>query len=193
MAELIIKLQDREIKRVPILKVITTIGRDDDQDVVIDNPAISRAHAVVEYEGGEFIIRDLESDNGLFANGERVKRWRLADHDHVQLGKFTVVFEPHGGPPVDALISLAPAEPPPSRPRRSPIATTSLSPDEIQRFREQAERERQEAAAPAPPPAAPTEPAVQAVSAGGSGPVMLAVGLIIGVVVGGLAFYFTQR
>ena len=97
MAELIIKLQDREIKRVPILKVITTIGRDDDQDVVIDNPAISRAHAVVEYEGGEFIIRDLESDNGLFANGERVKRWRLADHDHVQLGKFTVVGSTKGG------------------------------------------------------------------------------------------------
>ncbi|MFN3199642.1 MAG: FHA domain-containing protein [Bradymonadia bacterium] len=195
MAELIIKMQDREIKRTPITKVVTTIGRDEDQDIVIDNPAISRAHAAVEFDGADFIISDLGSGNGMFANGEPVKRWRLAENDHVQLGKFTVVFNPSAGPSTDTLIPATPAEPVATKPRRSPIATTSLSANELQKFREQAEREREQAesgAASAPAAATPSTPAASQPAASNSSSILF-VGLLAGVAIGALIFYFMTR
>lgn len=192
MAELIIKLQEREIRRIPITRQVTSIGRDEDQDVVIDNPAVSRRHAAVEFEAGEFIIRDLGSDNGMFVNGEPVKRWRLAKDDYVQLGKFTLVFSPSGGVPDADLMPVQPIEPVETKPRRNPIATTSLSTQDLQRFREQAEAERQsEEAAAAAASASPTPPG--AAAGGSSGVGMLMVGLFAGVAIGAIVFFLIQR
>lgn len=48
------------------------IGRLKDCDVSIDNTFVSRSHAAVVFEDGQWTIRDLESANGLFVKGERV-------------------------------------------------------------------------------------------------------------------------
>ena len=96
MPELIVKLKDRELARVPILKATTKIGRDTENDVAIDNAGVSRLHAVVVYEDG-FVVRDQGSANGIFVNGQRTQEWRLSGGDEIQIGKFMIVYSKGGG------------------------------------------------------------------------------------------------
>ena len=64
----------------------TTIGRWEDNDVVIADRWISRHHARVDLEGTRYAIQDLGSKNGLFVNGKRVTRpVYLEDGDRIQL------------------------------------------------------------------------------------------------------------
>lgn len=73
------------------------IGRTPDNDIVIDNLAVSRLHAVLEEEKGSFFIRDCDSLNGTLLNGQKVGRARLDDGDVVSIGKHTIVFRRQGG------------------------------------------------------------------------------------------------
>jgi HD-GYP domain-containing protein (c-di-GMP phosphodiesterase class II) len=74
------------------------IGRYDDNDIVIDNPYISRYHAEIITEGSRHLIRDLGSTSGTFANGERIAQRRLKDGDHVRLGRERgIEFQFHSG------------------------------------------------------------------------------------------------
>ena len=63
------------------------IGRFHDNDIVINNPYISRYHAEIITEGSRYLIRDLGSTSGTFANGERIAQRRLKDGDRVRLGR----------------------------------------------------------------------------------------------------------
>jgi ABC transport system ATP-binding/permease protein len=49
-----------------------TIGRDADNDSVIDHPTVSRHHARIERRNGNLVIQDLNSTNGVYINGQRV-------------------------------------------------------------------------------------------------------------------------
>src|SRR5712692_2474736 len=63
------------------------IGRQEDNDIILDNPYISRYHAEIILEGSRYLIRDLGSTSGTFANGERVAQRRLKDGDCIRLGR----------------------------------------------------------------------------------------------------------
>lgn len=72
---------------------VTTVGRDAAlNDVVIDDPAISRQHAKIRLEGGQFVLYDLATDNGTFVNDQRIIRSSLMDGDVIKLGETTLVF-----------------------------------------------------------------------------------------------------
>lgn len=62
-------------------KAITTIGRWEDNDVVIPDRWISRHHAQVCREGSRYVVVDLDSKNGLFVNGQRVTKDTFLDND----------------------------------------------------------------------------------------------------------------
>lgn len=62
------------------------IGRMEANDVVIDDPTVSRFHAEIFKDGKNFYVRDLESTNGTFVNGNRVKVKKLHDGDIITLG-----------------------------------------------------------------------------------------------------------
>ncbi|MEM9710965.1 MAG: FHA domain-containing protein [Actinomycetota bacterium] len=51
---------------------VTSIGRDDEQDITLPLSAISRSHAEIERTPHGYVLRDLGSRNGTFVNGERV-------------------------------------------------------------------------------------------------------------------------
>ncbi len=70
-----------------------TIGRDPGSDVVLDHPAVSRSHAVVERRGNSFAVRDLQSRNGTWLGRQRVSRATLADGDTVRIGPARLVFK----------------------------------------------------------------------------------------------------
>ncbi len=68
------------------------IGRTPDNHVFIDNPVFSRSQAAIRKTGILYVLQDLESQNGTFLNGQRVKVANLNDGDRITVGKFTLVF-----------------------------------------------------------------------------------------------------
>ena len=66
---------------------VTTIGRNSDSDIMIDNAGVSAHHARIIKEGDVFIIEDTESRNGTFVNGKRVSRQLLSEGDEVIVSK----------------------------------------------------------------------------------------------------------
>ena len=67
---------------------VLTIGRRADQDIVIDDPSVSRAHARLHVAAGEAAVEDLGSTNGTALNGRPIGRTRVPvrDGDRIQVG-----------------------------------------------------------------------------------------------------------
>ena len=62
------------------------IGRVEDCEVCIKNEYVSRAHAEVVFEHGQWWVRDLNSSNGIFIDGQRVQNAAVAQSITVRLG-----------------------------------------------------------------------------------------------------------
>lgn len=70
------------------------IGRDPRKcDIVLDDDAISRQHAKVQYQHGQFVLHDLGSLSGSFINDKRVLRQLLYDGDIIQIGHTKLVYK----------------------------------------------------------------------------------------------------
>jgi len=68
------------------------IGRTDEADVTLDNPSISREHAMVELDKDRDYLTDKGSTNGTLVNGKKITaRTRITDKDEIVIGKFTMV------------------------------------------------------------------------------------------------------
>jgi diguanylate cyclase (GGDEF)-like protein len=75
-----------------IVKARTTIGRAQSADIRIVDDGISRHHVEVLLEGERVFVRDLNSTNGTFRNGERVElQAEVADGDKVSVGSTTIL------------------------------------------------------------------------------------------------------
>jgi putative peptide zinc metalloprotease protein len=72
----------------PIAKPVTSLGRGDENDIVIRGPGVSRNHAEVSISGTGVILRDLGSTNGTHVNGVDVSGTRhlLRHWDEIRLG-----------------------------------------------------------------------------------------------------------
>ena len=71
----------------------TSVGRNTESDVFLDDITVSRTHAsILRREDGSFFVRDSGSLNGTYVNGEQVDETKLASGDEVQIGKFKLVF-----------------------------------------------------------------------------------------------------
>jgi hypothetical protein len=70
-----------------------TIGTAADADIVLTDKKISRKHAVIRYEGGEFVVSDLDSSNGTFVNDEKIQKHDLIDNDIIKLGDIEFEFK----------------------------------------------------------------------------------------------------
>jgi hypothetical protein len=75
-----------------ISKTLLSVGRGLDNDLVIDDPRVSRHHAQVTFRHGHYLLRDLRSTNGTFVNGQSVEAVVLASGDVVSIGGFELVF-----------------------------------------------------------------------------------------------------
>jgi pSer/pThr/pTyr-binding forkhead associated (FHA) protein len=91
--ELSVFLRDRLIGRSVFADDEVRIGRSADNEVQIDNLALSRYHASIETAGGVHVIKDWQSQNGTYVNGEKIQgRRALNDGDRIGFGKFVLVF-----------------------------------------------------------------------------------------------------
>ncbi|MCK5191278.1 MAG: FHA domain-containing protein [Methylococcales bacterium] len=68
------------------------IGRDETNDLVIDNLAIAPAHAVVIIKEDSCIIKPLNDEFPLVVNDEKSKESLLKNNDKIEIGKHTIVF-----------------------------------------------------------------------------------------------------
>ena len=69
------------------------IGTAADCDIVLSDKKLSRKHATIRYEGGEFQIADLDSSNGCFVNDEKIQKHDLIDNDIIKLGDIEFEFK----------------------------------------------------------------------------------------------------
>jgi pSer/pThr/pTyr-binding forkhead associated (FHA) protein len=92
MAKLILKRQDTTLEEFPITKSPMTIGREQSNDIVLDNMMVSRHHVKIFQDHKGYWIEDLNSGNGLFVNQKKVTQDLLKDQDEVRVGKHTFVF-----------------------------------------------------------------------------------------------------
>ena len=76
---------------IPIEKAHVTLGRAD-CDIVVDDPQISRQHAVLSVSGLQARIEDLGSSNGLYIGDNRVQAAELSDRSEFRLGNHEFVF-----------------------------------------------------------------------------------------------------
>jgi len=92
---LIVLLGDREGEIIPILSPRMVIGRDETADLTIDSARVSRQHAEIVYNQGQWFLTDLNSKNGVFLNGHRLEPHasvRFVNGDTIQLSR-VVVFK----------------------------------------------------------------------------------------------------
>lgn len=82
-------------------KAVMRVGRDLDNDVLITAPTVSGHHAQIEYQRGQFYLKDLRSLNGTFVNQQRVEgEVLLKTGDIIRFDKFRYTFlgpEPMAG------------------------------------------------------------------------------------------------
>lgn len=69
-----------------------TVGRKVDKDLVIADPRVSRDHAVIVSENGQFAVVDQGSKHGTFVNGERVDRHTLERNDRLEFGVRDIAY-----------------------------------------------------------------------------------------------------
>lgn len=68
------------------MKSIIKIGRDNSNDIAINEPRISRNHAIItDLKDGNYEIKDLGSTNGTFVNGERITQKIIVQGDKVEV------------------------------------------------------------------------------------------------------------
>ena len=69
-----------------------TIGRREDNDIVLDEPSVSSSHAWILNQQGHHVVMNMLSTNGTFVNDERVHEATLRHGDRVRLGQAEFVF-----------------------------------------------------------------------------------------------------
>jgi len=93
MPTLTLKFKEKIIKEFPLdKKTNISIGRRDENDVVIDNLAVSGYHAKIDSIGNGFLLTDLQSKNGTFINGETINSHYLNHNDNIIIGKHSLLF-----------------------------------------------------------------------------------------------------
>lgn len=87
VAFVVVEEKGQEILRVELRGPTMAIGRDESNDLRLENRALSRKHAQLELRGATVWIRDLASQNGTFINGERLDGAQAINPgDQVSLG-----------------------------------------------------------------------------------------------------------
>ena len=91
--ELVIVTGSAAGSRFELVKEITSVGRHEESDLLLDDVSVSRHHALfTRTASGRVTLRDLNSLNGTYVNGTRVEETTLHSADEVQIGKYKLVF-----------------------------------------------------------------------------------------------------
>ncbi len=105
MPKLLIKFEAAFIRELKLDKPSFTVGRKPDNDIALDNAAVSGHHCKFYESGGTWFVEDLNSTNGTFVNNKKVLKAGLKNGDSVTLIKYTLIFVSEA-PPTPAEVPL---------------------------------------------------------------------------------------
>lgn len=97
MPRLILSMDGLVLKEMVLEKERTTIGRKPNNDIQIDNLAISGDHAAIVTILNDAFLEDMNSTNGTYVNGQPVKKHVLQSNDVIELGKYRLKYISDGG------------------------------------------------------------------------------------------------
>jgi EAL domain-containing protein (putative c-di-GMP-specific phosphodiesterase class I) len=80
------------VERIAVHKLPFTIGRGETADHVIYSNKVSKEHATIVATGDGYVLRDLQSTNGTFVNGQRIEEHQLADGDIIHVAHVEFCF-----------------------------------------------------------------------------------------------------
>jgi hypothetical protein len=92
MARLILSLDNQVLAEYNMSKERYTIGRLPDNDVRIDNPAVSGHHSLIINILNDSFLEDLNSTNGTYVNGKLIKKHALQHGDVITIGHHQLRF-----------------------------------------------------------------------------------------------------
>ncbi|HED34546.1 MAG TPA: FHA domain-containing protein [Gammaproteobacteria bacterium] len=92
MASIQFSLDDGKKQTFQLEKEITTIGRTDDNDIQLDNLAVSSHHAKILTILNDSFIEDTGSTNGTYLNGTSIKKQALRHKDVIKVGKHEITY-----------------------------------------------------------------------------------------------------
>lgn len=81
----------------PLDKEIVAIGRSTGNDIALEATSVSRYHITISYENGQVVLRDKDSGNGTYVDGERIKPEEpviLRGGEEIQIGDLRLIFLP---------------------------------------------------------------------------------------------------
>ncbi len=73
----------------------TSLGRSPDNDIHVTEDRVSRKHCQITFGPGGYALYDLNSENGSFVNGQRIREHFLQDGDIIQVGTFKYLYRDH--------------------------------------------------------------------------------------------------
>lgn len=86
--------EDRQVHHLPFDRV--TVGREGDNDIVLEDQNASRKHFIVSFTANRFLLKDNDSTNGTLCNGERVGEKWLEFGDRIEVGDTVIEFSCDG-------------------------------------------------------------------------------------------------
>ncbi len=90
MLKIELRFKDKILKQIETDKSEITIGRSNNNDIQIDNLAVSKEHAkIIKLPDGYGLV-DLDSTNGTLLNDKDIKKAKLAPQDTLTIGKHTL-------------------------------------------------------------------------------------------------------
>ena len=93
MPTLKLNFKNKTLENFPVRKGYSlTIGRKRNNDIIIENLAVSSHHAKIDSVGDEFVLIDLQSKNGSFVNEKLITSHWLKPGDVISIGKHALVF-----------------------------------------------------------------------------------------------------
>lgn len=90
-----------------------SIGRLEDNTIAIPEPSVSSHHCELLLQGGEILVRDLQSTNGTFINGEQITQATLKPGQILRLGAVELRLEPDMPAPAGSTATAASGGPSP--------------------------------------------------------------------------------
>lgn len=92
MATFLIHKPDDETQVVKLDKNHITVGRRNDNDIIVDDVFVSRLHIEVAKKGNKYIVKDSKSRYGTYVNGDRIVEKQLTYGDEIQIGNTLITF-----------------------------------------------------------------------------------------------------
>jgi pSer/pThr/pTyr-binding forkhead associated (FHA) protein len=122
MAKLVIQNQGMTGRACELHTDRTTIGRVEDNTFQIADPSVSSHHCEVHLRGSDIFIRDLNSTNGSFINGNKIEESILKSGQVLRLGQVELKLEVEGAAPAAPAPGSTPA------PAKKQVDATMLMP-----------------------------------------------------------------